>query len=551
MSCRLFGSGARGLAFGMPCLPSAKRARFCLLPLVLFACTNGGASEDGESGESSGTESGETESSEGESGETEESGETGAVDLFDGDLEIVQYETQPMVADVIVHLTAEGAGAQLEVTHPFDPGVRIARLEGVGDDMNPHYRLRGMAPATAHGVDVVATLDGNEDAQQVQFTTGAPLPGFVPSFDVTVSGDPEPVYRLMDWSNFGGMGAPPVGLMQLDPQGVTRWYIGRTNTMFGPAATMAGVELLDDGTVLFQQNGINEIVDELGETVASYDPADVPGDSLYHHDVTYLPNGNVLALGYEYTDAEYPPPEGTLHICGDHLTEFNPQGEVVWRWSSFEHLDTSRRREGFDAAFPPLIDPDTNEPSKDWTHGNAVVYNPDDDSILLSLRHQDWIIKIDHETGDVLWRLGDEGDFALTEGSWFFHQHSPQWQPDGSLLLYDNGNGNPYVTVDGWFSRAVRYSIDEMTMEAAVVWEDDAEDFLSEAMGDADRMPGGNILVADSAIGLNEGGQFIHATIRELDPEATPQRQWSFTTEVGRFIYRAVPTERLVGEAAP
>jgi hypothetical protein len=38
-------------------------------------------------------------------------------------------------------------------------------------------------------------------------------------------------------------------------------------------------------------------------------------------------------------------------------------------------------------------------------------------------------------------RLGarQRGDFTLESGTWFFHQHSPEWQPDGSLLPYDNG----------------------------------------------------------------------------------------------------------------
>ena len=41
------------------------------------------------------------------------------------------------------------------------------------------------------------------------------------------------------------------------------------------------------------------------------------------------------------------------------------------------------------------------------------------------------------------------------------------------------------------------------------------------------------------------------ARIRELDPMASPQTQWSFLTDPGRFVYRAVPTERLVGQRAP
>ena len=46
-------------------------------------------------------------------------------------------------------------------------------------------------------------------------------------------------------------------------------------------------------------------------------------------------------------------------------------------------------------------------------NGNA----PSSLRVVLSLRHQDWIIRIDRATGEVLWRLGDGGDFTLGLGS--------------------------------------------------------------------------------------------------------------------------------------
>ena len=75
---------------------------------------------------------------------------------------------------------------------------------------------------------------------------------------------------------------------------------------------------------------------------------------------------------------------------------------------------------------------------------------------------------IDRATGDVLWRLGLDGDFALAGATdWFFHQHSPQWQPDGRLLLYDNAVGNPALPMGQTpHSRAKIFELDETTMTA-------------------------------------------------------------------------------------
>lgn len=69
---------------------------------------------------------------------------------------------------------------------------------------------------------------------------------------------------------------------------------------------------------------------------------------------------------------------------------------------------------------------------------DALVYSPNDGDIVVSVRHQSWVLKIDYnneaDTGNILWRLGYQGDqygpgFALTVGGvptddpseWFFN----------------------------------------------------------------------------------------------------------------------------------
>src|SRR4029077_16370858 len=106
--------------------------------------------------------------------------------------------------------------------------------------------------------------------------------------------------------------------------------------------------------------------------------------------------------------------------------------------------------------------------------------------------NQAWILKIDYAngggTGDVLWRLGNEGDFALTGGDpsqWFYFQHFPELvDQNGSqetLAIWDNGNDR---VLDGagdecgttgqpdCYSRATVFQIDESTKIATLLWED-------------------------------------------------------------------------------
>jgi hypothetical protein len=261
--------------------------------------------------------------------------------------------------------------------------------------------------------------------------------------------------------------------------------------------------------------------------------------------VVELPNGNFLTLSFTFRDIDDPGP-GTVYVAGDLVLEVTPGGEIVWQWDAFDHLDVDRRPPGFEEI---IIHPQTLQPAQDWTHANAVVYEPDTDSVLLSIRHQDWLVRIDRGTGDVVWRFGDEGDFSLEAGSWPYHQHSPQWQDDGSLLLYDNGLFNPDVPDPMETSRAVRYTVDTTAMTVAQVWEDEAEDFMAPIAGDADRLPDGTILVTDSSIDFGLGFAQIHARVRKISERRSATPQWEFTTALGTFIYRCVVAPRLPGQA--
>src|SRR6266850_1347617 len=68
----------------------------------------------------------------------------------------------------------------------------------------------------------------------------------------------------------------------------------------------------------------------------------------------------------------------------------------------------------------------------DWMHSNSLYYGPQSGDLLVSSRHQDWVFKVDYKngagTGNILWRLGLNGDFTFNNFNndpypWFSHQH--------------------------------------------------------------------------------------------------------------------------------
>lgn len=441
-----------------------------------------------------------------------------------------------MVVDVVV--TTDVAAASVTLAHPTDPGVVIEAI--AVDGLATTFRVRGLAPDTQH--NLAYDVDGTQGA--VEFITYPPLPGFIAAFEVEGGAvDPAVPYRMFDLIPFPAFDTASV--FMVDAQGTTRWHLGGPSTgVPGPEGVWTSVKLRPDGSIMYLHEHTMWIRDELGNVVRELSD-DMLGVTGLHHELIELPSGNFVALSFVFEGVDYGP-NGVLTTAGDLIVEFTPEGEVVWTWNSFDHLDPQRVTEPFATA--TVTHPVTLEPTYDWTHGNAVVYDADSDTLLLSMRHQDWIVAIDHKTGDVLWRLGRDGDFAFEPGTYFHHQHSPQWQPDGSLLLYDNGVNNPDIALGAVHSRAVRYELDRVAMTATRLWSDDGEPIIVPYAGDADRLPGGRILVTDSSITAMTG---IWARLRELDPSASPMLQWSLRTPDQSFAYRGTAHDRIVGQAGP
>ena len=130
------------------------------------------------------------------------------------------------------------------------------------------------------------------------------------------------------------------------------------------------------------------------------------------------------------------------------------------------------------------------------THINSVIF--DEEAAYVNSWSLGQAYKVDLETGDLIWTLGEGGDFAAdgaADTPWFSHAHSIEMVPEkeGSFLFYDNGPRSRGV------SRVVEYTLDEQTMDAEITWEypgDIAQDrWFNEAWGDVDPLENSNILV--------------------------------------------------------
>lgn len=362
-----------------------------------------------------------------------------------------------------------------------------------------------------------------------RFTT-APLPDSVPaitiSSDPQAVGNPEPGLTLFPIRNTSGVvpGQPiPRGLaVAVDSTGRVVWFAE-------PATHVGDLRLLESGRVLYiSGNRAYETTLHGGVTWASPDDPDL----AIHHEVFPLPNGNFLALIFEFQEVLRNLELQTWR--GDAIVELDRDtGQIVWSWSSFDNFST--------LDFDPDRMQNPGLTGYDWTHSNAVVFDQSDNSIYLSLRHLSRITKIDYATGDIIYNMGFDmpsGDADFGDNLFSF-QHAPQLLPNGNIMVYDNGNRRDHVdqSAQTGITRAIEltFSSGNRPEPASITWEY-TQTVYSSFVGDTDRLPGGNTLVT-------AGPQ---KTIVEVNPAGAVLWQLQLPANGNHLIYRAERIPELV-----
>lgn len=222
----------------------------------------------------------------------------------------------------------------------------------------------------------------------------------------------------------------------------------------------------------------------------------------FHHEAIRLPDGKYLLLAGSEQLMEDVQRPGTSDLIGDTIVVLDQNLNVVWHWDSFDHMDPARAAIlNETCTYPATLACATfyqAELGYDWLHSNSLQLAPDG-NILISVRHQDWVVKIDYRNGEgdgaVVWRLGPEGDFRLEGGdaeAWFTHQHDAQMLADGvTMLVYDNGNTRISRNRDQGTSRGQVWRLDEAARVAYLVTNADLQ-ANSAALGNAQTLPNGN-----------------------------------------------------------
>ncbi len=352
-------------------------------------------------------------------------------------------------------------------------------------------------------------------------------------------------------------------LMALDNAGEVVWY-------YRSDSGINDFELVRNGNIIFATSGYRLVeIDWLGNTINQWYAKNRPQGpaaegiavdaQTFHHEIDELPNGNLITLSTEWkeidnyytSDSDRNAPRKRQKVMGDVIVEFEKEtGKVVWEWHAFDHMDPFRI--GYETFFPFWSRrgfPDTI----DWSHANNLLYDESDDSVVVNFRYQAAAMKIDRASKEIKWIFGEPsgwGDLtdkvlkADGEVRWPYHQHSPTPTPNGTLLVFDNGNyqARPFrkpAAPEDTYSRAVEYQIDEETMTVSELWESEGmgpDRVVAMAMGDVEWLPETqNILVGYGALVVPE-------SIGKVTWEASSRLRTNQWTRIREYV-RSDPPE--------
>jgi len=286
-----------------------------------------------------------------------------------------------------------------------------------------------------------------------------------------------------------------------------------------------------------------------------------------HHDITVLPNGNVLFIVWETKTRSQAIQAGRNPntISGssfqpDKIIEVEPTGStsgvVVWEWHVWDHLiqdyDSSKDNYGVVGDHPELIDINFGDDFVgDWLHTNSLDYNATFDQILVDVHNFDEVWVIDHSTtteeaaghtgghyehgGDLLYRWGNPQayDRGTANDKILYGQHDATWVKAGypgagNIMVFNNGYHRPtgdISTVDEFtppIDSEGDYALEPGSAYGpeGLTWSYTANpptSMYSEVFGGALRLKDGNTLICDG----------IPGHFYEVTPDQSVIWQWT------------------------
>src|SRR5699024_6011175 len=457
------------------------------------------------------------------------------------------YDRSPLAALVIfdteeaakVAFTVKGKDEETDISKTFA-------------DYKTHHELPvlGLYPDYDNKVEITAETESGETLEKTLTISTDELPNYIPDINIKTAD-----LGKMDISaNELTFAIPSTKFVYgFDINGDIRWY--------GSGYNSHVLQELNNGRLLYlgkddnSESAYNRLfeTDYLGKLYNAFKISEEAAQAesegmestLIHHDIAELPSGNLILTVND----------GRGEYMEDMMIEIDRETGDVVKQIDLKDLFTKEQYEEHDSTEP-------KDGLTDWFHQNSVVYDKSDDSIIISGRNSDTVMKIDYETEEIKWMLaypegwdkdmqeylidGQGEDFKYPAG-----QHDANILPDFDdnpdtldLLLYDN---NTVITrgdeaLSKQFSAATHYRINEKTKEAEIIWtygEERGEDYFTNIIGSARYLEDtGNVLIDFGHVDKGNQSNIVEVTHHQDDDVVFEAEITDFPK--GAWVYRGV-----------
>ncbi|HEX4371986.1 MAG TPA: aryl-sulfate sulfotransferase, partial [Puia sp.] len=246
------------------------------------------------------------------------------------------------------------------------------------------------------------------------------------------------------------VGATADNFQQWNIGGQTRYTYFHTegiSTLDGITGTELGYEMICDSnltvidTVKILSSGI------INNTVQ---------DKLDVHEFILLGDNHYLyETYYEETPTNIPDslnPAPGVKVAACIIQEVN-NGQVVFQWDGAQYPELyTNSVENNNFSDTSII--------HDYMHLNSICIDSADNNLIVSFRNLNEIVKLNRQTGQIMWRLGGKNsDYLQTADEMFLRQHYPRLiENDKTLIFVDNGLDSVRA-----YSRILEFQLDENT----------------------------------------------------------------------------------------
>ena len=412
-------------------------------------------------------------------------------DIDNADVIVNPYEISPLTA-LIIFKTEEAVSPKVTIEGEDE----LTTYEYTFEEGTEHYLpIYGLYPDK----DNTVVVEYGDVEKEFTITTEALPDDFV--LPTSVEADKDELSNDLYFFTPSSSGYT----CAYDVNGDVRWYL-TTNAIWeinrlSNGHLMVSTERLVNSP--YYMTGLYEM-DMLGKIYKEYS---LPGG--YHHDYFEMENGNLLVASDDFTSGA-----GTVE---DYIVELDREtGEIV---KSFDLKDILNMEDG----------KSENWVEYDWFHNNSVWYDKETNSITLSGRHQDAVINIDYDSGELNWIIGDPTNWSEEYQKYFFtpvgedfewqwSQHAAMITPEGYVFIFDNGNNkskneDEYVPAEESYSRGVMYKIDteEMTIEQVFEYgKERGSEFYSPYISDVDYLESNHYIIHSGGIVYVDGKNSNH-----------------------------------------